>query len=175
MQNGLLREIAELRGIAAEVYGSAEQADHTEGIFQAIGESRETRADTGYKEFSALPLDGDPTRHPAFAGMLERMKLSTHQYAKSQIGWIKKQLLPAVREARDLGGEVWVYVVPGGAAGEGDAERALRGESSRCARADVAFLEGSDMPGRDLGHSDASTLLAILDDRDVDGVPDTAE
>jgi tRNA dimethylallyltransferase len=36
-KNGLLREIAELRGIAKEVYGTAEAVDHTEGIFQAIG------------------------------------------------------------------------------------------------------------------------------------------
>lgn len=37
-QNGLLSEILELRGIAERAYGSAEAADHTEGIFQAIGE-----------------------------------------------------------------------------------------------------------------------------------------
>jgi tRNA dimethylallyltransferase len=40
VDNGLLREIAELRGIAKELYGSADEADHTEGIFQAIGTSR---------------------------------------------------------------------------------------------------------------------------------------
>jgi hypothetical protein len=37
VDNGLLREIAELRGIANELYGSADEADHTEGIFQSIG------------------------------------------------------------------------------------------------------------------------------------------
>ena len=36
MDNGLLDEIAELRGIAKEIYG--EGADHTEGSFQSIGE-----------------------------------------------------------------------------------------------------------------------------------------
>jgi tRNA dimethylallyltransferase len=36
-QNGLLREIAELRRNAERIYGSAETIDHTEGIFQAIG------------------------------------------------------------------------------------------------------------------------------------------
>jgi tRNA dimethylallyltransferase len=46
--------------------------------------------------------------------MLERMKLSTHQYARSQIKWIRKQLLPAVKEAKALGGDVDVYVVRGG-------------------------------------------------------------
>lgn len=37
-QNGLLDEIAELREIAQRVYGSTDATDHTEGIFQAIGE-----------------------------------------------------------------------------------------------------------------------------------------
>lgn len=50
--------------------------------------------------------------------MLERMKLSTHQYAKSQIKWIRKQLLPAIKDARSLGGEVEVYVVRGGEEGQ---------------------------------------------------------
>lgn len=75
----------------------------------------------GYKEFSNLALDGvsDPTSDPAFPSMLERMKLSTHQYAKSQLKWIKNQSLPAIREARAAGGEVSVYVVPGGSLNEG--------------------------------------------------------
>ena len=59
--------------------------------------------------------------------MLERMKVSTRQYAKSQIKWIQKQLLPAIREARSLGGEVGVYVVPGGPAGQGRAGEVLDG------------------------------------------------
>jgi tRNA dimethylallyltransferase len=37
-QNGLLREIAEMRDIALSMYGSEDTIDHTEGIFQAIGE-----------------------------------------------------------------------------------------------------------------------------------------
>jgi hypothetical protein len=39
VDNGLLREIAELRAIAEDLYGSADEADHTEGIFQSIGRS----------------------------------------------------------------------------------------------------------------------------------------
>jgi tRNA A37 N6-isopentenylltransferase MiaA len=35
VENGLLKEIAELRGIGKELYGVNE--DHTEGIFQSIG------------------------------------------------------------------------------------------------------------------------------------------
>lgn len=55
--------------------------------------------------------------------MLERTKLSTVQYAKSQMKWIRKQLLPAIKEARDQGDQVWVYVVPGGEAGQVIANR----------------------------------------------------
>lgn len=36
-QNGLLREIAEMRHIAERMYGSSDAVDHTEGIFQSIG------------------------------------------------------------------------------------------------------------------------------------------
>lgn len=50
--------------------------------------------------------------------MLDRMQLSTHQYAKSQIKWIRKQLMPAIKEARSLGGDVEVYVVRGGQEGQ---------------------------------------------------------
>jgi tRNA A37 N6-isopentenylltransferase MiaA len=59
--------------------------------------------------------------------MLARMKLSTHQYAKSQLKWIRKQLLPAVREAMGLGGDVAVYVVHGGERGETVAKGVLAG------------------------------------------------
>lgn len=75
---------------------------------------------TGFKEFADLSTDAhlDPSADPAFPVMLERMKLSTHQYAKAQIKWITKQLLPAVREALTSEDEVHVYAVPGGEANE---------------------------------------------------------
>lgn len=86
----------------------------------------------GYKEFADLEL---PQEHPAtdarFQKMLDRMKVSTHQYAKSQIKWIKKQLLPAVKEAQSLGGDVHLYVVPGGPVGEAIAQTVLDGAWER--------------------------------------------
>lgn len=72
----------------------------------------------------------DPSSDPSFDSMLDRMKLSTHQYAKSQIKWIRKQLLPAIKEARSLGGEVEVYVVRGGQEGEGLATGILNCQSN---------------------------------------------
>ncbi|WWC62113.1 uncharacterized protein I303_104703 [Kwoniella dejecticola CBS 10117] len=156
VENGLLREIVELRGIAERIYGTAEATDHTEGIFQSIG----------YKEFAALELPQcEPARDPAYAPALERTKLSTHQYAKSQLKWIKKQLLPAVKEARSLGGEVNVYVVNGGEPGVNPAVSIL-----------TSFMNGEPLPKhRDIGHLDASALLEVLDDEDNSKVPDTAD
>jgi len=58
--------------------------------------------------------------------MLAETKQRTCQYAKSQLKWIRKQLLPAVAEARALGGDVSVYVVPGGAGGIKEARDVLQ-------------------------------------------------
>ena len=46
--------------------------------------------------------------------MLGQTKHRTRQYAKSQLQWIRKQFLPAVAEAKALGGDVQVYAVRGG-------------------------------------------------------------
>lgn len=191
-----MQEIEELREIATNIYGSPEAADHTEGIFQAIGKLsplptnlRAGRADleAGYKEFAALPLpQADPPDHPLFPQMLDRMKLSTRQYAKSQLKWIRKQLLPAVREARALGGHVFVYVVPGGPPGEQVARDILQGKSGERTRqyslklSPSDFLAGRDMPDpRETGHPDAAALLSVLDaaqqdDQETTMIPDTA-
>lgn len=144
-----------MRGIALRMYGSEEATDLGEGIFQAIG----------YKEFAGLALPQDnPRSSPQFDGMLARMKLSTHQYAKSQIKWITKQLLPAVHEARALGGDVHIYVVPGGAAGEAPAQRIL-----------ASFLSGEALPDPlGVGHEDAPQLLKTLS-TEASKVADTAE
>lgn len=45
------------------------------------------------------------------------MKIRTRQYAKSQLKWIQKQLLPVIKQALQEQGQeqsVWVYVVRGG-------------------------------------------------------------
>lgn len=130
IQNGLLQEIQDLRAVAKAAYGREEGIGHEEGIFQAIGmHARHASAySAGYKEFAALNLpraENDPAYGPA----LERTKISTHQYAKSQLQWIRKQLLPVVRDARRAGGQVYVYVVKGGVEGEADAKAIMDGAS----------------------------------------------
>lgn len=82
----------------------------------------------GYKEFAAVSLPTpNATSDPAYASALERTKISTHQYAKSQLQWIRKQLLPVISDVRKQGAEAFVYVVPGGPDGEVVAREILRG------------------------------------------------
>lgn len=108
-----------MREIALGIYKTPNAVDHKEGIFQSIG----------YKEFADLELpQQDPASDPRFPAMVALTKLRTHQYARQQLKWIKKQLLPAVREARSLGGQVEVFAVPGGKDGEAPAIEALHGE-----------------------------------------------
>ncbi|KAI5481562.1 tRNA dimethylallyltransferase [Pseudohyphozyma bogoriensis] len=85
LERGLLAEIEEL-------WQHQPAPDFSVGIYQAIG-YKEFASFLVKREKSTTSLDGtDPT----FVKGLERMKLSTRQYAKSQIQWIKKKLLPAV-------------------------------------------------------------------------------
>lgn len=68
----------------------------------------------GYKEFSHIPTDRLTPADPLFAPALERMKISTRQYAKRQLKWVQKQMLPVVKQALERGEDVSVYVVRGG-------------------------------------------------------------
>lgn len=69
---------------------------------------------SGYREFStylALPPDVDTfQRERAFAAAVERMKVSTRQYAKRQVGWIRNKMLPVVREVNKTSREAEVSV-----------------------------------------------------------------
>jgi tRNA dimethylallyltransferase len=115
--------------------------------------------------------------------MLTTTKIRTQQYARYQLKWIRKQLLPAVREAKRLGGDVEVYVVRGGTGenGEEAARRVLKSAYSHgflnTADASIDFLEGQGLPGMaETGHPAAADLLEGVygEERHVK-VPDTAE
>ncbi|KAJ9121453.1 hypothetical protein QFC22_002069 [Naganishia vaughanmartiniae] len=147
---GLVDEIKELRELAIRIYGTEDAIDHQEGIFQSIG----------FKEFSHIPTNRLVPTNPLFAPALDRMKISTRQYAKRQLQWIRKQLLPVVKQAlehqraegegEDAG--PWIYVVRGG-----DDDVALGEEILRC------FLNHEPMPDyRIVGHPKAEELLRIL-------------
>ncbi|KAI5449780.1 tRNA dimethylallyltransferase, mitochondrial [Naganishia albida] len=148
---GLIDEIKQLREQAVRIYGTEQTIDHQEGIFQSIG----------YKEFSHIPTDRLTPADPLFAPALERMKISTRQYAKRQLKWVQKQMLPVVKQARERGDEVWVYVVRGG-----DADAPLGEEILH------RFLKHEPMPDyRTVGHPKAAELLRVLESED-DNVPE---
>ncbi|KAF8163110.1 tRNA isopentenyltransferase [Crassisporium funariophilum] len=92
LSQGLLDEIRSLKDIAnvgqATVQASEgpSSSDYTLGIYQSIG----------YREFCNY-LES-PT-NIALSEALDRMKISTRQYAKRQISWIRNKLIPAVESA----------------------------------------------------------------------------
>ncbi|KAG5645032.1 hypothetical protein DXG03_007211 [Asterophora parasitica] len=91
----LLSEIRALRQIATAASreeSSSDSAgvktDYTLGIYQSIG----------YKEFHDYLTASEPSEK-GFDAAVEHMKVSTRQYAKRQVGWIRNKLLPAVNTA----------------------------------------------------------------------------
>ncbi|KAJ2937062.1 hypothetical protein H1R20_g49, partial [Candolleomyces eurysporus] len=104
IEKGLLEEIRELRRIAdaatqaAVSESTSPQYDYTLGIYQAIG----------YKEFHNFL---DNSSDSIFKESVERMKISTRQYAKKQISWIRNKLMPAVKEANAQADTVSLYLL----------------------------------------------------------------
>jgi len=79
-----------------------------------------------------------PYSDPGFAQMLEQTKNRTRQYARSQLRWIKHNLLPAAREAQALGGEVEIFVIPSGLEGIPEAKKIFRSEIPEIRRASLS-------------------------------------
>ena len=79
-------------------------ADYTLGIYQAIGGPCISDYDhcwttlIGFREFNDYLTSEEPSA-AGFRDAVERMKVSTRQYAKRQISWIRNKLLPAIRIA----------------------------------------------------------------------------
>ncbi|TYJ54561.1 hypothetical protein B9479_004789 [Cryptococcus floricola] len=157
LENGLLQEIEELRGIAAELFGSDNSVDHTEGIFQSIGKSRSRLQTTIYSQKSWQDTKSLPTSH--YPSQTLRVTLSSQPCSRGP-----RYPPITVREALSLGGQVEVYVVPGGEKGEKPAVDVL----SR-------FLKEENLPDASaIGHPDAGELLACLKEGDAK-VPDIAD
>ncbi|CAL1703933.1 unnamed protein product [Somion occarium] len=100
IQRGLLKEVQELIDIAKsppeeQTYGpgsdtDSPQFDYTLGLYQSIG----------FKEFSqylSMPEGQEKTK--AYESAVGRMKISTRQYAKKQVSWLRNKLLPAAYSA----------------------------------------------------------------------------
>ncbi|KAF7359448.1 tRNA dimethylallyltransferase, mitochondrial [Mycena sanguinolenta] len=85
MERGLLDEVRSLHSLAQQ---PTSDIDYTLGIYQSIG----------YKEFHGYLMAPSRTEK-AFNEAVDNMKLSTRQYAKRQISWIRNKLLPAINTA----------------------------------------------------------------------------
>ncbi|EEB06532.2 tRNA isopentenyltransferase [Schizosaccharomyces japonicus yFS275] len=85
LQRGLVNEILQYHELAKS---RNFEPDTTRGIWQCIG----------FKEF--IPWLKDRTEK-SFASGVDRMKISTRQYAKSQVKWIKNRFLPQAVQIHD--------------------------------------------------------------------------
>ncbi|KAI0825941.1 tRNA isopentenyltransferase [Irpex lacteus] len=171
LEQGLLHEVDELireATAAKEVdesgaNGSSESyvgapTDYTLGIYQSIG----------YREFSSYLLE----RHnisqvegdKLLSAAVDRMKLSTRQYARKQVKWIRNKLLPAVRTANASNGEgsspvVPTYLLDASEIGEKWSSE-VQGPARRITE---AFLQGSDLPAPSTLSSTAKEMLDIAE------------
>jgi tRNA A37 N6-isopentenylltransferase MiaA len=66
---------------------------------------------SGYKEFHDYLANPTLSNQSAFDSAVERMKLSTRQYARKQISWIKNKLLPATQQANAEKEEISFYLL----------------------------------------------------------------
>nr|POF14015.1 trna dimethylallyltransferase, mitochondrial [Quercus suber] len=92
VQAGLLEEVSSLRSSAIEQQQAGQRIDETRGIWVSIG----------YKEYKPY-LDALESQLPNAAKQkdesLERTKISTRQYAKRQVQWIRIKLANALAGA----------------------------------------------------------------------------
>ncbi|TFK25018.1 tRNA isopentenyltransferase [Coprinopsis marcescibilis] len=113
VERGLLDEVRELRHIA-DGADATPQHDYSLGIYQSIG----------YKEFHEYL--SKPHDDKEFSIAVERMKLSTRQYAKKQISWIRNKLLPAVTHSNGDDELVSFYLLDAAEVDERWTEMALK-------------------------------------------------
>jgi tRNA dimethylallyltransferase len=64
----------------------------------------------GYKEFDTYLSSPRPSEK-AFQAAVEHMKLSTRQYSRRQISWIRNKLLPAVYATNSKDTAIPIYLL----------------------------------------------------------------
>jgi hypothetical protein len=64
----------------------------------------------GYKEFDTY-LSSPKSSEKAFEAAVEHMKLSTRQYSRRQISWIRNKLLPAVYAMNSKNTVIPIYLL----------------------------------------------------------------
>ncbi|KAF8589983.1 tRNA isopentenyltransferase [Ramaria rubella] len=100
IQQGLLDDVRMLQRVALSDSSTTGEIDTTSGVFQAIG----------FKEFSNY-LSSPTLCQKQYADSIERTKISTRQYAKRQIQWIRNKFLPAVNAADKSGIKTPVFLL----------------------------------------------------------------
>ncbi|KAF8892663.1 IPP transferase-domain-containing protein [Infundibulicybe gibba] len=111
VQQGLLDEVRTLKDLA-----STSDTDYTLGIYQSIGLAlvpyliNDELSVLGFKEFNEYLSSPAPSVE-AFNTAIENMKISTRQYAKRQLSWIRNKFLPAAYAANTNETNVPVYLL----------------------------------------------------------------
>lgn len=92
--------------------------DYTLGIYQSIGKESQPfvldnikEIQTGYKEFNEYLSNPGKQSDKTFQNAVERMKISTRQYARRQISWIRNKFLPLVYTANAEGNIAPTYLL----------------------------------------------------------------
>lgn len=152
IQQGLLEEVQSLREISVGP-GKGEVSlvpDYTLGIYQAIG----------YREFNEYLTAESPT-DAALTNAVERMKISTRQYAKRQISWIRNKLLPAIKRANSrTPNSVPIYLLDATEPGE-SWENGVKQQAIEIMQ---DFLEQRTLRDPHTTSELASTILAVDDE-----------
>jgi len=155
LDSGLLEEVNELSRKQLELERELRQVDLTRGVWISIG----------YKEFADYTAASHREAPEAELEDLkrkavERTQISTHQYAKSQLKWIRNKLIRALQRA----GTSKIYLLDGS-----DLENWQVSVSEKAVAVTRSFLNGANLPdpvqfaspyqeelmpkGQDLSHS----------------------
>ncbi|KAJ6513798.1 tRNA isopentenyltransferase [Mycena vitilis] len=154
IERGLLDEVRALHSISQQPTSEAmPDADFTLGIYQSIG----------YKEFHEYLKTTSQTQK-AFDGAVEAMKLSTRQYAKRQISWIRNKLLPAIRATNVQEQNVPTYLLDATDVGE-KWMSSVRDPALQLCR---DFLDDPTDPPDPLTLSELARSMLEIDDKPVD-------
>lgn len=160
ISRGLLDEVKSLELYSQQQALQAQLPDKTRGIWVSIG----------YKEFQSFltllrdDLSAEDDRETALRKAVEKTKVATKQYAKSQVHWIRVKLLAALTDESEL---ERFYILDGS-----DVHAWQANVSEPAIDLVNRFLMGDDLPNP-VQHSDiAGTLLSPKQDHDHGQRPD---
>jgi len=140
-----MRDLAIRRQSEDDAGSDASAPDYTLGVYQSIG----------YREFCGYledPTDDD------YKKAIERMKISTRQYAKRQISWIRNKLIPALNAVNTKENIAPLYLLDATLL----ADRWQSNVHAPATKLLDAFLGGEDLPEPKLLSETASRMLSVI-------------